>query len=151
MNPVNLFKFLEKQKGKLIPFKVKIVLGLPLTPEELDVEGNINLIGSRITSLPEGLRVRGWVDLGSSSIKSLPENLFVLKSLVLSGTPIRSLPSGLHVGGSLVLEDSNIESLPSDLKVGRSLNIISTPLAQKSDEEIRAMLTTGYIKGIIHR
>jgi len=151
MNPINFFKFLEKKKGISMPFQAKFLMGLPLTPEELNVNGNLSFLGSRITSLPEGLRVRGWVNLESSSIKSLPENLFVLKSLVLSGTPIRSLPSGLHVGGSLVLEACDIESLPSDLKVGRSLNLLYTPLAEKSDEEIRAMLTTGYIKGGIYK
>jgi hypothetical protein len=37
------------------------------------------------------------------------------------------------------------------LQVGESLWIEDTPLTKKSDEEIRAMLKTGYIKGVIRR
>jgi hypothetical protein len=112
MNPVNLFKYLEKEKGRPIPFEVKIVNGLPLTPEELDVKGNLYLYGlPQITFLPRGLKIE--------------------ESLILTRTPI--------------------SSLPPDLKVGRHIYLNNTPLAKKSDEEIRAMLTTGYIKGNIFK
>jgi len=111
MNPLNLFKFIEKEKGRPIPFKVKLLLGLPLTPKELNVKGNLDLYNTSITSLPQGLKVRGY--------------------LILMDTPIASLPSDLQVEENLWIED--------------------TPLAKKSDEEIRAMLKTGYIKGTIRR
>jgi len=111
MNPLNFFKFLEKEKGRPIPIEIKLVHGLPLTPEELDVKETLNL----------------W------------------------NTPITSLPQGLKVGVSLILWKTKITFLPSDLQVGANLWIRGTPLAKKSDEEIRAMLTTGYIKGKIYR
>jgi hypothetical protein len=136
MNPINLFKYLEKQKGKPIPFKVKLIHGLPLTPDELNVKGDLFLHDTNITSLPQGLKVGG--------------------SLSLRFTKIKFLPQGLKVGGYLNLENTPITSLPSDLQVGGSLWIKGTPLAQKSDREIRSMLKkflskTGYIKGRIHR
>jgi hypothetical protein len=130
MNPTNLFKFLEKEKGKPIPFEVKIVNGLPLTPEELNVKGNYVLYNSKITSLPQGLKIEGFFDL---------ENM-----------PIKSFPSNLQVGDFLDIRGTKIDSLPPDLKVGGNFYIKDTPLAEKSYEEIRAMLTTGYIKGNIY-
>ena len=135
MNPVNLFKYLEKEKGKPIPVKYKILYGLPLTPEELDVKGSLYFEGYsryiQITSLPPGLKVGENLDLYS--------------------TKITSLPQGLQVGNVLDLENLKIDSLPPDLKVGGSLRIGGTPLRHRSDKEIRAMLTTGYIKGKIER
>ena len=129
MNSVNLFKFLEKQKGKQIPLRLKLILGLPLTPEELDVKGDLDLSDTKITSLPQGLKVEG--------------------NLLTSDTKIKSLPQGLKVTVSLFISATKITSLPPDLEVGGNLWIFGTPLAKKSDEEIRAMLTTGYIKGKI--
>jgi hypothetical protein len=130
MNPLNLFKFLEKEKGRPIPFEVKLVNGLPLTPEELDVKGNLMLYNSKISSLPQGLKIEGFFDL---------ENM-----------PIKSFPSNLQVGNFLDIRGTKIDSLPPDLKVGGNFYIKDTPLAEKSYEEIRAMLTTGYIKGNIY-
>jgi len=153
MNPVNLFKYLEKQKGKPIPLRLKLVQGLPLTPEELDVKGDLNLYYSqKITSLPSDLKVEGHLLLTRSSISSLSPNLQVGGNLYLYGTKITSLPPGLKVGGSLYLMlCKNLISLPPDLKVERDIYVGGTPLAEKTDKEIRAMLTTGYIKGIILR
>jgi hypothetical protein len=131
MNTLSLFKYLEKEKGKPIPLKLKIIHGLPVTPEELDVKGYLILYNSKITSLPQGLKVR--------------------KALFLGYNPITSLPKGLKVGEHFNLEHTEISFLPSDLQVERYIWIENTPLAQKSDEEIRAMLTTGYIKGNIYR
>jgi hypothetical protein len=135
MNALNLFKFLEKEKGKPIPVKYKILYGLPLTPEELNVKGSLYFEGYsryiQIISLPQGLKVGENLDLYS--------------------TKITSLPQGLQVGNILDLEGLKIDSLPPDLKVEGSLRIAFTPLRYKSDEEIRAMLTTGYIKGGIIR
>ena len=64
-------------------------------------DGNLNLIGTRITSLPDGLTVGG--------------------SLYLSGTQITSLPDGLTVGGSLYLIGTQITSLPDNLKIGNKI------------------------------
>jgi hypothetical protein len=131
MNPINFFKYLEKEKGRPIPIEIKLIMGLPLTPDELNVKGDLNLDETPIKFLPQGLQVGGY--------------------LYLYGTSITSLPQGLKVGGFLDLTNTPITSLPQGLKVGGNLYIKYTPLAQKSDEEIRAMLTTGYIKGEIYR
>jgi len=156
MNPLNLFKYLEKEKGKPIPVNLKLIHGLPLTPEDLDVKGDLDLRGSKITFLPKGLRVGGYIILNKTPITALPENLEVESDLNLTDTPITSLPKGLKVGGYLALENTSISSLPPDLKVEGSLWIENTPLAKKTDKEIRAMLKkffskTGYIKGGIYR
>ena len=111
MNSLNLFKYLEKEKGKPIPLRLKLVHGLLLNPEDLDVKGDLYLDRTNITSLPQDLKVGGNLDLANTKITSLPE----------------------------------------DLQVERHLWLRNTPLTKKSDEEIRAMLTTGYIKGEIIR
>jgi len=171
MNPINFFKFLEKEKGRPIPVQVKLIYGLPTTPDELNVK-NLDLSNTPITSLPQGLKVGGSLNLWKTKITSLPQGLKVEGFLDLTNTPITSLPQGLQVGGTLnliscknltslpqglqvrehlYLRNTLITSLPQDLKVEGSLWIRDTPLAKKLDEEIRAMLTTGYIKGGIKR
>ena len=138
-------------------------------PEGLNVDGNLYLYSSNITSIPKGLKVRGLF-LGDSKIKSLPEDLEV-KGLDLSGTEITKLPKGLKVDYNLDLKQSKIESLPEDLRVGNDLNlrncknlkslpkglkvggdfyIYGTPLNEIEDHEIREMIKPGYIKGNIY-
>jgi hypothetical protein len=131
MKLISLFKFLEKEKGKPIPFEVKILHGLPLTPEELDVKGDLDLSDTKIKYLPKGLKIEHF--------------------LVISDTKITSLPPDLEVRGHIFMSDTKITSLPPDLKVEGNVWMFGTPLAKKSDKEIRAMLTTGYIKGNIKR
>ena len=52
-----IFKFLEEKEQHKVPFIIKVKCEIPLTKEELIVKGNLNLKGSKITSLPEGLEV----------------------------------------------------------------------------------------------
>ena len=127
----NIFKFLEDEGEHKAPFKWKLENNIPLSKEDLKVEGNLNLIGSDIKSLPEGLEVGG--DLG------------------LYKTNITSLPKGLEVGGYLNLNDTKIKSLPKGLKVGGYLYIYSTPLTKYLDNELREMVKPGFIKGKIRR
>ena len=127
----NIFKFLEDEGEHKAPFKWKLENNIPLSKEDLKVEGNLNLIGSDIKSLPEGLEVGG--DLG------------------LYKTNITSLPKGLEVGGYLNLNDTKIKSLPKGLKVGGYLYIYSTPLTKYFDNELREMVKPGFIKGKIRR
>jgi hypothetical protein len=69
-------------------------------------------------------------------------------NLYLTNTPITSLPDDLQVGGSLNLKNASITSLPEGLEVEGDLYIKNTPLAEKSNEEIKAMIEpTGFIKG----
>ena len=136
-----IFKFLEAKEGHNAPFRWKILNNEPITkedlnvggdlnlerieitslPEGLNVDGNLYLYQSNITSIPKGLKVRGLF-LGDSKIKSLPEDLEV-KGLDLSGTEITKLPKGLKVDCNLVLKQSKIESLPEGLIVGNDLNL----------------------------
>jgi hypothetical protein len=132
-NIYNFFKFLEDKEGRPIPFKIKLIHApKTLTPDELNVKGNLNLMNTKIKSLPDGLQVRGYLYLRDTPITSLPEGLKVERWLDLRNTPITSLPKGLQVRGDLYIEN--------------------TPLAKKSNEEIKAMIEpTGFIKGIYKR
>ena len=48
-----------------------------ITPEGVRVGGNLDLSGTKITTLPEGLTVGGNLDLNNTSITTLPEGLTV--------------------------------------------------------------------------
>ena len=127
-----IFEFLKEEEQHNAPFKWKLINNEPLTKEELNVEGSLNLSYSKITQLPKGLKVNGGLYLENTNIKSLPEGLIVRFSLSLSYTKIESLPKGLKVFGILRIWD--------------------TPIAQKyTDEEIREMIKPGFIKGEIYR
>jgi hypothetical protein len=126
----NIFEFLEEKEKKIAPLKWKIVNNEPLTEEELNVKGNLNLSDTSITSLPEGLVVDG--------------------DLNLSRTEIESLPNDLIVEGELWLRRcKNLKSLPKGLKVYQDLYISMSSMEHYSDDEIREMIKPGYINGEI--
>ena len=119
-NIYNFFKFLNQEEQRPIPFIVKLTHAPEtLTPQELNVKGDLDLYNTPITSLPEGLTVKGNLDLGDC-------------------TSLKELPKGLTVRGSLSLENTEITSLPEGLTVGGFLFLRGTPLSNKTDEQIRA-------------
>jgi len=133
LNAINILKFLEKVDNRPIPFLIKLTKNLPLTPEESNVKGNLNLSFTKITSLPDNLNVGGDLDLSETSITSLPDNLQVGRSLNLSDSPIASLPNNLKVSGDLYLG--------------------FTPLSEQyTKEQIRQMIEDkgGYVKKHIY-
>jgi len=88
----------------------KLKKGQTLTPEELNVKGDLDLSGSNITSLPEGLKVDGSLSLNNCyDLTSLPKNLEVTGNLDLLGTKkLTSLPDGLVVWGFIQIKDSTL-------------------------------------------
>ena len=83
-----IFEFLEEKEEHNMPFKLKLIFNKPLTEEELNVKGNLNLEKSKITSLPKGLKVRFWLDLRNTKINSLPKGLEVYSSLFIENTAL---------------------------------------------------------------
>ena len=129
----NIFKFLEDEGEHKAPFKWKLENNIPLTKEELDVEGELDLFNVGFKSLPEGLKVGGHLSLFHSK-------------------NIESLPEGLQVGENLYLDHTTIDTLPKGLKVDGDLSITKSPLAKLSDETILSMIEPdGYINGDIIR
>ena len=127
-----IFEFLEDKEEHKAPFIWKLENDIPLTEEDLNIEGNLNLHSfKKLTSLPKGLKVGGILSLMFADIESLPE--------------------GLKVGSNLYLQHSKITSLPKGLKVHRSLYINGAYLAKYTDEELREMIKPGFIKGKIIR
>ena len=126
-----IFEFLEEKEEHRTPLKFKLLNNVPLTEEDLNIEGILDLSFSSIKSLPEGLKVGGTLSLEYSTIQTLPE--------------------GLKVGSTLDLEHSRITNLPKGLEVGEHLYIKNTQLIKYTDKELREMIKPGFIKGKIHR
>ena len=126
-----IFDFIEATENHKTPFLWKWENNIPLSEEELDVKGNLNLTDKNITSLPEGLTVIGDLNL-----------IF---------THITSLPKGLEVGGELDISYTGITLLPEGLKIGGWLYIVDTKLTKYTDKELREMIYPGFIKGEIKR
>ena len=83
-----IFEFLEEKGENRAPFKWKLFNNIPLTKEDLDVKGDLELRSIEINSLPEGLKVGGWLILNRSSITSLPKGLKVGGYLIINNTPL---------------------------------------------------------------
>jgi hypothetical protein len=148
----SIFKFLENEDNRKTPIVWKLINNEPLTDDELNIEGNLNLTDSKITQLPKGLKVGDNLNLLGSIITSLPEGLEVGANLDLSYSDIRTLPEGLEVGGSLWLIGCwLITSLPKGLHVGGDLYIFRTNFRNLSNDEIRDMIKPGFIGGGIYR
>ena len=146
-----IFDFLEEKGEHRTPFLWKLQNNIPLTKEELNVEGDLNLYKTNITSLPKGLKVGGNLDLyHCKHLTSLPKGLKVGSYLWLAETNITSLPEGLEVGSSLDLSFSKITSLPKGLVVNGDLDLTGTPLADDyNQDELREMVYPGFIHGEI--
>lgn len=90
--------------------------------------GDLDLIGTEITSLPQGLIVEGDLDVSNTPLTSLPENLHVKGSLYATHTKISTLPKGLLIGKSLQMSDTSLTSLPNDLQLKGSIYIANTKI-----------------------
>jgi len=127
-----IFYFLEEKEQQNPPFLWKWKNEIPLTEEDLDINGDLDLTYSNIESLPEGLKIDG--DL----ILNYCEN-------------ISSLPEGLLVRGNLILEECiNLSSLPKGLKVGGTLYIFASPLGEYSNSQLRNIVGDGGYLERIH-
>ena len=133
-NIKNFFKFLEDKEGKNPPLRYKFFHDPEsLTPEDLNIRGDLDLFGEGITSLPDNLTVRGDLDLENTKIKTLPDNL--------------------TVGGYLNLRGSKIDSFPNNLKIGSNLYLYNTSLGERyTKEEIRKMIEGkgGFVGGKVY-
>lgn len=126
------------------PIAFKLERGIQLTPEELNVEGdlwitdystyrkveklpenmtisgNLNITEKRgfMTELPKGLKVMGSLTIRNTFIDTLPDNLYVGQDFgITSANDLKFLPRGLKVGGDLVVKDSGIEAVLENVTV----------------------------------
>jgi hypothetical protein len=87
-----IFEFLEKKENKLAKEKGtlrwKIAFNEPLTEEDFNRYGDLDLSNLEITSLPEGLKVHRDLDLYNSKIKILPKGLEVWGDLYVTNTDL---------------------------------------------------------------
>jgi hypothetical protein len=140
---------LNEQENTLgLTVQEKLANNQRLTPEELNVKGDLALGFSKVKSLPNGLKVGGNLFLNNcDNLTSLPNGLEVGGSLFLMDVKINSLPKRLVVGGSLDLTGSAITSLPRGLKVGGLLKVDNTELIKYPNEKLFKMIgSNGYIK-----
>ena len=94
------------------------VFNLDKLPDDLKINGDLDLEDTKITLLPNKLEVSGDLNLYKTNITLLPYSLKVGRDLDINGTGITSLPENLEVGVDLHLRDTDIKTLPENLKVG---------------------------------
>jgi hypothetical protein len=141
MNIEKVFEFIKEKRGYDYPVLYKLLNELPLSDEDLIIDGDLDLNNTKITSLPDNLHVGGFLDLSDTNITSLPDNLHVEGNLSLSHTKITSLPNNLHVGGHLYVFNTKITSLPDNLHVKGNLYLLKTPLSKKyTKEQIKILI-----------
>jgi hypothetical protein len=107
----NLFKFIEdKYPEYRTPFKYKIIYEIPITEEELNIEGDLDLDDSHVTSLPDNLTISGYLFLRRcTKLRSLPNNLTVSIGVILVGcTNLKRLGRNLSIGGGIILKNTPI-------------------------------------------
>jgi hypothetical protein len=146
-----IFEFLEEKEEHKVPFIWKLINDIPLTEEDLNIEGDLDLSEVEVTSLPEGLKVGGYLNLEGLQIASLPKGLKVGGLLILNLSKITSLPNDLEVKDNLGLIGTIITSLPKGLKVGGDLYIINAELLRYTNNELKEMVKPGFIKGKVIR
>ena len=87
-----IFEFLEEKENKLAKVKGtlrwKLAFNEPLTEEDFNRYGDLDLSNSDITSLPEGLKIHRDLDLYNSKIKILPKGLEVWGDLYVTNTDL---------------------------------------------------------------
>ena len=146
-----IFDFLEEKGEHRAPFLWKLLNNIPLTKEELDIEGDLDLSEVEVTSLPEGLKVGGDLNLEGLQMASLPKGLKVGGLLILNLSEVTSLPNDLEVKSNLGLIGTNMATLPKGLEVGGDLYIINAKLLRYTNNELKEMVKPGFIKGKIIR
>jgi len=83
-------------------------------PNNVVVQGGLDLLSSDIIELPNDLQVGTWLDIGYTSINKLPDNLKISGDLYINKSEINFLPKNLHVG-TLYMSNTKIQELPDDL------------------------------------
>jgi len=99
-------------------------------PENLTIDGNLNLSHSNIRTLPAGLRINGDLNLNNSEIQELPPGLKINGSLSAGRTSIRELPQDLYVLYDVYLRDSKIKHLPDNFDCNGHLDIAGTKITK---------------------
>jgi hypothetical protein len=135
----------ESKQRKAIDELKKYFPGLP---DDLVIDGNVNLAGRYINVLPDNLTINGSLDVRDSCyLDQFPDNLiikgnFYIDSCIDGTLPVSlqvhgqlsivsgaDLPDNFSVGGDLVVSEYT-EFLPDNLTVGGSLNLKGTKIKE---------------------
>ena len=63
MNLEKLFDFIKEKRGYDYPVKYKLINNIPLSKDELIINGDLDLDGTNITSLPDNLYAVSYTHL----------------------------------------------------------------------------------------
>ena len=106
---VNTFEKFKRVKAKLAQFKS---LGESPSPEDLIIDGDLDLSGGQSVGLKAGAAGEG--------VTEIPAGLHVKGTLVVHPNTTR-LPPGLRVDGNLPLYSTQVTEIPDGLVVGQNL------------------------------
>lgn len=120
-------------------------------PNTFTVRGYLGLVGSRIRKLPEALDVHGDLHIGhpygkKCHIAELPARIKVGGEIDMLFSKITHIPTGLSVG-SIMAKYSKIKTIGAGVKVTGNLDLYMCPVNElPSDLEVGGELDIGYTK-----
>ncbi|MDR1984220.1 MAG: DUF4116 domain-containing protein [Prevotellaceae bacterium] len=104
-------------------------------PENLTIEGNLDISGSNVESFP--------------TLRELPRNLTIKGNLEGELSNIKSLPEGLRVFGNVNLKNSNVETLGENIVIHGKLDLQGSKIDNGSALELIKNMETNSISSNI--
>ena len=98
-------------------------------PDNLTVNGDLNLTFSEYVLLPKNLTVKGTLAIAFSDIDSLPSGL-TAKYIFAHYSSLMYIPSDIKVSDGLKLEATNVTVLPDNLNISGFLDIENTNILE---------------------
>jgi len=107
---------LEEKDGRIIYKDNLTYYGCDL-PENLTIEGYLDIDYRSIEQLPKGLIIKGDLYARYSKLKKLPDDIFIKGDIYLENSEIEELPDNFTVNGELNISYTHIKKLPKNLTV----------------------------------
>lgn len=111
----------------------------------INLKSDLYFPGKQVEKLPDNLTVNGNIDITNTPMSNLPRGLHVTGFLLIASTSIKELPPDLVVDGDFDMPNNIVESIPPSIQVGGNIEIGDEALL----EDARKLKANGNLKGNI--